>query len=359
MDKLRTITGFNADDLLNKAGLLSQHENIKSLDEDLLYEKSNELKRNGLPDIDLKYARTVLDEAIENFEFFEEKKLGKISANVLQEQWIAPRLHNSLRLTRHEAGQADIWNYLALYFSDYIRHRWMNPEKDKNIAEYLFRYVTKDRHQLAKLWWMAEMTRNGSTYHSNGGIISADFIQQVLGVEDSRFQLTNLAVLSMQHDVLGDGVYEANDNWNRAIFISIRKKVAPQPITSKASVNLNIDNYKSWLKEKPNLKNCKFGSELPLAAEDFNYSVKQIDEIADWIRDGISRVDGSIWNNLRVSTEEILKESGPKMQAKDIYTEGLDKGKFFARWQQEQIPFACAVSKDKFEVSGQTITLLN
>ena len=73
MDKLRTITGFNADDLLNKAGLLSQHENIKSLDEDLLYEKSNELKRNGLPDIDLKYARTVLDEAIENFEFLKKK----------------------------------------------------------------------------------------------------------------------------------------------------------------------------------------------------------------------------------------------------------------------------------------------
>ena len=53
MDKLRTITGFNADDLLNKSGLLTQHENIKSLDKDLLYEKSNELKRHELPDIDL------------------------------------------------------------------------------------------------------------------------------------------------------------------------------------------------------------------------------------------------------------------------------------------------------------------
>ena len=356
MDKLRTITGFNADDLLNKSGLLTQHENIKSLDKDLLYEKSSELKRSELPDIDLKYARTVLDEAIENFEFFEEKA-GKISASVLQEQWIAPRLHNSLRLTRHEAGQADIWNYLALYFSDYIRHRWMNPTKN-NIAEYLFRYVTKDRHQIAKLWWIAEVTRNGSTYHEDGGIVNADFIQQVLGVLDSRFQLTNLAVLSMQHDVLGDGVYEANGNWNRAIQMSIRKKVAPQPITSKATIDLNIDNYRSWLKEKPKLTNCRFGSELPLAAEDFNYSVEQINEIVDWIRDGISRLDGSIWNVLRHSAEEILKESGPKMQAKDIYMEGVKKGLFFTSWQKEQIPFACEANKDKFEVSGQTVTLL-
>ena len=47
------------------------------------------------------------------------------------------------------------------------------------------------------------------------------------------------------------------------------------------------------------------------------------------------------------------------MQAKDIYTEGLERGLFFARWQQEQIPFACAVNADKFDVNGQTITLLN
>jgi hypothetical protein len=358
MDKLRIITGFNADDLLNKSGLLTQHANIKSLDKDLLYEKSNELKRNNLPDIDLKHARTVLDEAMKNYDFFEEKG-GKRSAYIYQEKWIAPRLHNALRLTRHEAGQADIWNYLALYFSDYIRHRWMNPEKDKNIAEYLFRYVTKDRHQLAKLWWMAEITRNGSTYHEDGGIVSADFIQQVLGVEDSRFQLTNLAVLSLQKDILGNGLYEANDDWNRAIYIAIRKKVAPQPITSKSSTKLDLQKYRSWLKEKPKQKECKFGSELPQAASDFSYSSKQIKEIADWVRDGIDRVDGSIWNILRDSTEEILKESGPKMQAKDIYHEGLEKGIFFARWQQEQIPFACAAKIDKFEVTGQTITLLN
>ena len=46
------------------------------------------------------------------------------------------------------------------------------------------------------------------------------------------------------------------------------------------------------------------------------------------------------------------------MQAKDIYTEGLERQLFFARWQQEQIPFACAANTDKFDVNGQTITLL-
>ena len=73
MDKLRTITGFNADDLLNKSGLLSQHENIKSLDEDLLYEKSNELKRNGLPDIDLNTLEQSLMKLLRTLSFLKKK----------------------------------------------------------------------------------------------------------------------------------------------------------------------------------------------------------------------------------------------------------------------------------------------
>ncbi len=356
MDKLRTITGFNTDDLLNKSGLLTKHKNIKSLDKKILFEKSNELKRNELPDIDLTYANYVLDEAIDNFQAFEEQG-GKVSPYILQERWIAPRLHSALRLTRNEAGQADIWNYLALYFSEYIRHRWINSNAE-TIAEYLFRYVRKDRHQLAKLWWMAELTRNGSEYHEYGGVVTADFIQQVLGVEDSRFQLTNLGILNVQEDILGDGRYKANDNWNRAIYIAVRKKVAPQPITSKVTKQLNFKEYRSWLEAKPLKKDLKYGKNLPSAPNDFKYSKKDIEFVSTWIRDSIQRIDGSIWDTIRLSVEEILKESGPKLKSAEIYELGQKTGKFFAYWQKEQIPFACATDTDKFEVTGQTVTLL-
>ena len=355
MDKLRTLSGFNADDLLNKSGLLLKHEYIKKIDEDLLFEKSKELIRYELPDIDLKYARSVLDEAIKNYQKFEEIG-GKRSAFIVQEKWIAPRLHNALRLTRYEAGLADVWNYLAIYFSDYIRHRWISSNKD-SIAEYLFRYVTKDRHQLAKLWWMAELTRNGSEYHEHGGVLSADFIQQLLGVEDSRFQLTNLAIIDMQDDIFEDGLYQANDNWNRAIMISIRKKVAPQPITSKVNTVLDLKEYRRWLKDSPKLKDSKYGSKIPKASNDFHYTAKEINLVKSWIRESIKRVDESTWSLIRLTVEEILSKQGEKMQAKDIYIKGLESGKFFAYWQQEQIPFACAVDTKKFEVNGQTISL--
>ena len=161
MDRLRLLTGQKADDLLNQGGLLTKHKNIKGIDSKILEDNSKEFIRDNRPDIDLKYAQRVLDEAIKNYDQFE-KQESKLQTPILQEQWIAPRLHSALRLTRDEASNSEIWNYLAIYFSDYIRHRWLSSKND-SIAEYVFRYVSKDRHQLAKLWWSAEMTRNGST----------------------------------------------------------------------------------------------------------------------------------------------------------------------------------------------------
>ena len=39
----------------------------------------------------------------------------------VQEQWLAPRIHYGLRLTRSEAANPEIWNYLALKFDTYYK----------------------------------------------------------------------------------------------------------------------------------------------------------------------------------------------------------------------------------------------
>jgi hypothetical protein len=359
MDKLRTMTGQKTDDLLNKGGLLNRHENIKGLNAKTIEENSKELIRNNLPDIDLKYTKKVLDEAVANYDQFEnQKSTSTVTSRVLQEQWIAPRLHNALRLTRDEASNSEIWNYLAIYFSDYIRHRWSSSNKD-HIAEYVFRYVYKDRHQLAKLWWSAEMTRNGSNYHELGGILSADFINQMLGVEDSRFQLHNLAIINLQNDIFGDGLVQTNDLWNRAIFIAVRKKVAPEPITSKISTSFDLKNYTDWLNSVPSLSECKHGGGFPIGPSDFSYSKIQIEEITSWIREALIRMDKTIWETIRNITMGILENENTTMSAKEIYEIGINDGKFFAGWQKEQIPFACQSDVENFEVNGTKIKLLN
>jgi hypothetical protein len=77
--------------------------------------------------------------------------------------WLAPRLHAILRLTRAEAADPAVWNYLALGVApDFVVWRHGSDE-DKRINA---RYFKGPYHKqaFARLWWSAELFRNGSDY---------------------------------------------------------------------------------------------------------------------------------------------------------------------------------------------------
>ncbi|MGD6745235.1 DUF6339 family protein [Streptomyces sp. BH106] len=77
------------------------------------------------------------------------------------DEWLAPRLHATLRLTRAEAADAELWSYLALVVApDYVV--WRHGGSGK---------VNADRFQgphykqtFARLWWAAELFRDGGDY---------------------------------------------------------------------------------------------------------------------------------------------------------------------------------------------------
>ncbi|MEU4109892.1 DUF6339 family protein [Streptomyces sp. NPDC027717] len=77
--------------------------------------------------------------------------------------WLAPRLHASLRLTRREATDRRLWTHLALAVApDYVAWRHFSPSKSKINSE-RFRGAL-DRQCFSRLWWAAEMFRNGADY---------------------------------------------------------------------------------------------------------------------------------------------------------------------------------------------------
>ncbi|WP_432120649.1 DUF6339 family protein [Streptomyces sp. S1] len=77
--------------------------------------------------------------------------------------WLAPRLHATLRLTRREAADRRLWTHLALAVApDYVAWRHASPSTSKINPE---RFKgTSDRQCFSRLWWAAEMFRNGSDY---------------------------------------------------------------------------------------------------------------------------------------------------------------------------------------------------
>jgi hypothetical protein len=80
--------------------------------------------------------------------------------------WLAPRLHATLRLTRREAADRRLWNHLALAVApDYVawRHLPKGKNPERRIAAERFRGPA-DRQCFSRLWWAAELFRNGPDY---------------------------------------------------------------------------------------------------------------------------------------------------------------------------------------------------
>ncbi|GGS16804.1 DUF6339 family protein [Streptomyces griseoviridis] len=81
--------------------------------------------------------------------------------------WLAPRLHATLRLTRREAADKRLWNHFALAVApDYVA--WRHPPtasqgKVPRINTARFKGAP-DRQCFSRLWWAAEMFRNGADY---------------------------------------------------------------------------------------------------------------------------------------------------------------------------------------------------
>ncbi|MFF9162778.1 DUF6339 family protein [Streptomyces longwoodensis] len=82
--------------------------------------------------------------------------------------WLAPRLHATLRLTRREAADKRLWTHLALGVApDYVAWRHLSEptttKPERRISTERFQ-GSADRQCFSRLWWAAELFRNGSDY---------------------------------------------------------------------------------------------------------------------------------------------------------------------------------------------------
>jgi hypothetical protein len=86
------------------------------------------------------------------------------------DRWLAPRVHALLRLTRAEAGEKQLWAWMAaVAFPDYVRWRFPgkgDEEEDENLrGTPIKRFAGQDRdNALSRLWWGGELCRNGADY---------------------------------------------------------------------------------------------------------------------------------------------------------------------------------------------------
>ena len=104
--------------------------------------------------IDTAVLETAIGKAMKDFPL-EEK--------VLSNAWLAPRVHASLRLWRREAADSGLWEFLTIKeLRDYVVWRWADANGRMKNLDLI--YGPLRRNALARLWWTAEIARNGAQY---------------------------------------------------------------------------------------------------------------------------------------------------------------------------------------------------
>ncbi|MFJ7255407.1 DUF6339 family protein [Streptomyces sp. NPDC098085] len=114
--------------------------------------------------------------------------------------WLAPRLHCTLRLTRAEASDTSLWNFIGLCLApDFVQWRWGRGESGREVGQAARFSGRWDIQCFSRLWWAAELFRDGKNY---GPVELAcgnqDILNTVLRTEIIQHRPTAQALLRLQ-----------------------------------------------------------------------------------------------------------------------------------------------------------------
>ncbi|WIV60602.1 DUF6339 family protein [Amycolatopsis nalaikhensis] len=167
-------------------------------------------------------------------ELFDEAMRRFVNRRTAADGWLAPRLHATLRLSRAEAAQDELWNFIALLIApDYVvwRHR---GKKVAPASRFSGLHYTQ---AFARLWWAAELFRDGEDYRT---VETACRVQEIfnstmrLDVIDHRpTALTIVRIVQAMLDAKtprpGDHVHALSSAINLAGSTLVFEALAPDP----------------------------------------------------------------------------------------------------------------------------------
>lgn len=129
--------------------------------------------------VDMEKVDKILQEAIDKLENGEFDRASDMDG------FVAPRLHEAANITRREAADPEFWNYMSLIFKpEFVRKRWPSCARNRFIMR-----TSTDRHALARLWWIAELTeRDGDYRYTEIAFSNQDIAQNIFDNDFSHYE---------------------------------------------------------------------------------------------------------------------------------------------------------------------------
>jgi len=162
--------------------------------------------------------------------------------------WLAPRLHATLRMSRSEAADDEMWNHLAFIVApDYVVWRHKNAGLVQS-ARFTGPHYTQ---AFSRLWWAAELFRNSDDYRPvELACTVQDVLNTTMRLDIIDHRPTAQAVLRVLRNLiaedtprLGDQVNALSSAINAAGSTLVYDVLAPDaPIDDEATIEWITDS---------------------------------------------------------------------------------------------------------------------
>ncbi|MEV8393962.1 MULTISPECIES: DUF6339 family protein [unclassified Streptomyces] len=122
-------------------------------------------------------------------------------APTASDAWLAPRLHYTLRLTRAEASDTGLWNFVGLCLaSDFVQWRWGRGVSGREVGQAARFSGRWDIQCFSRLWWAAELFRDGKNYGpAEIACGNQDILNTVMRLEMIQHRPAAQALLRLQY----------------------------------------------------------------------------------------------------------------------------------------------------------------
>jgi Family of unknown function (DUF6339) len=163
---------------------------------------------------------------------YDERYAGEASSS---DSWLAPRVHAALRLRRSEAADRRLWTWLAVVrYDDYVR--WRFPPDPATPVK---RFIGQDRdNALSRLWWGAELTRDGSDYSATVRAFEKQDIPNTwFSIDAFHNRAAALAAMRMLPRMGGRPINRLSTAFNHFLTTIMLDTVAPLPGPDRVAID--------------------------------------------------------------------------------------------------------------------------
>ena len=218
-------------------------------------------------DLDLEPLVTIVDKAMQKFD----------SERSKSDSWLAPRVHATLRLSRREAGDRRLWSYLAAGpLFKYVHWRWRQDKKAS--GKFPVRFFGAMREQaISRLWWGAELTRNGRSYENTVKFFSnTDVPNSWMNLQAMQHRATAIAAVSFIYDrhvegvPVGDRHRDLSKSFNAALTTTVLDAIAENPLSDSATLD-------EWINQEPD-ETLYFEAD-PIGPNEVDVPVQSVDNV--------------------------------------------------------------------------------